>query len=154
MPKTYSIPIEQSSPTLGCVVAMSFGSFFEGTWKRSLCCRAFGGDFRVVSAANILVRVERVQQPEVSVPDQDYFQWQFGEDSSSLAFGYLMKVSSLPSGDASIEWQYRGSRCTGTFKSSLKLATLTFDLETSSVVVSYRVLDADSRNLPSPALTL
>lgn len=76
--------------------------------------------------------------------------WSFGSslDKKDLRFGYLMRVffatSGDPSGDARLEWEYVGNMCAGTYVSSTSVAVLQFFQKTSTVLVTYRILDADS----------
>lgn len=76
--------------------------------------------------------------------------WSFGSslDKKDLRFGYLMRVlfatSADPSGDARLEWEYVGNMCAGTYVSSTSVAVLQFFQKTSTVLVTYRILDANS----------
>jgi hypothetical protein len=59
----------------------------------------------------------------------------------------MMKVEDEEEGDVRIsklEWQYRGQRCTGTYQFSTRVAALDFKLESSSVMITYRVIDKDT----------
>ena len=86
----------------------------------------------------------------VCVCDGRSLKWSFGSslDKKDLRFGYLMRVffatSGDPSGDARLEWEYVGNMCAGTYVSSTSVAVLQFFQKTSTVLVTYRILDADS----------
>lgn len=53
-------------------------------------------------------------------------------------------TSGDPSGDARLEWEYVGNMCAGTYISSTSVAVLQFFQKTSTVLVTYRILDANS----------
>jgi hypothetical protein len=69
-------------------------------------------------------------------------------DPEKLNFGYLMKVEddllSEESRISKLEWQYRGQLCTGTYQYSTRVAVFEFKLESSTVIITYRVVDKDT----------
>lgn len=48
------------------------------------------------------------------------------------------------SSQTKMEWQYGGESCSGIFNSATSTAVLNFFLRTSTVSITYRILDPDS----------
>ena len=69
-------------------------------------------------------------------------------DKKDLRFGYVMKVMFSnplePSGDARLEWEYVGNKCSGAYISATSIAALNFLQKKSTVLLTYRILDSDS----------
>ena len=69
-------------------------------------------------------------------------------EKKDLRFGYVMKVMftnpSDLSGDARLEWEYVGNKCSGAYISSTSVAALNFLQKKSTVLLTYRILDSDS----------
>ena len=47
-------------------------------------------------------------------------------------------------GGYTMQWEYAGSQCTGTYQASIKTAVLHLSMPASSVTITYRVLDANT----------
>jgi hypothetical protein len=46
--------------------------------------------------------------------------------------------------ETTVEWQYNGHPCTGLYQPRTSAVVLNFLLKTSSVVITYRIVDQDS----------
>ena len=79
-----------------------------------------------------------------------FLKWSFGTsmEKKDLRFGYIMKVmftnASDSSGDARLEWDYVGNKCSGAYISATSIAALNFLQKRSTVLLTYRILDSDS----------
>lgn len=119
-----------------------FDRYLVGSWKRTLQWRQFGGSFSHLRTSNTVVVIEEHPSSETSTR---CLRWSFGKslDPEDLLFGFVIRVSTGP-GDAELEWQYKGMPCHGHYHHATGLAMLQFNLRTSSVVITYRINDADT----------
>ena len=93
-----------------------------------------------------MVKVEAyssaAQEPNVRL-----LKWSFGKslDAGELRFGYVIRFAHDPTSEQTrLDWQYGGESCQGIYNSVTRTAVLNFFLRTSTVTITYRVLDADS----------
>mmetsp|Transcript_3312 Transcript_3312/g.4807 ORF Transcript_3312/g.4807 Transcript_3312/m.4807 type:complete len:173 (+) Transcript_3312:26-544(+) len=121
--------------------------YLTGAWKRNLEWRQFGGNFKRLRGTNAIVVIEEYIS-SVKEDGTRYLKWSFGRGlkPSDLRFGYVMKFNtgdaeSKKSESTAIEWQYCGHRCSGVFQQNTKVFVLNFHLKTSTVVITYRILD-------------
>ena len=83
-------------------------------------------------------------------PGVRYLKWSFGKNLSQneLRFGYVMKLTRDPDGPRSasttVEWQYNGHPCNGTYQPITSATVFNFHLKSSTVVITYRILDQQS----------
>ena len=72
-------------------------------------------------------------------------------EKKDLRFGYVMKVMftnpSDSSGDARLEWDYVGNKCSGAYISATSIAVLNFLQKKSTVLLTYRILDSESLSI-------
>jgi hypothetical protein len=108
--------------------------------------RIFGSNFPHLRTSNTVVKVEAyssaAQEPNVRL-----LKWSFGKslDADELRFGYVIRFAHEPTSEQTrLDWQYGGESCQGVYNSVTRTAVLNFFLRTSTVTITYRVLDADS----------
>ena len=127
-----------------------FGRYLVGTWKRNLEWREFGGRFQHLRTSNTVVCIEEAErgggEKGSQTPGVMNLQWSFGKAASraDLRFGYAMKFTRSPTAPSvtDLEWTYAGTPCFGRFLAhGHPVATLNFCLPTSTVIVTYRVVD-------------
>ena len=124
-------------------MSLSFSNFLIGLWKRNLSWVGFGDTFSHLRTTNTLVLIEELS---MSPPDPDaiYLKWSFGKNAESeMKYAYVMKFSD-ESEQTVVEWQYGGEACSGIFNPVTSTAVFSFFLRSSTVTVTYRVVDADS----------
>eukprot|EP00466_Bigelowiella_natans_P017963 jgi/Bigna1/88324/estExt_fgenesh1_pg.C_300156 len=125
--------------------------YLTGCWKRNLEWRQFGGNFKRLRGTNAIVVIEEYIS-SVKEDGTRYLKWSFGRGLKpvDLRFGYVMKFNAgLENSDdenkkadsTAIEWQYCGHLCSGVFQQNTKVYVLNFHLKTSTVVITYRILD-------------
>eukprot|EP00160_Parvularia_atlantis_P000208 Unigene10168_Nuclearia_a/m.31065 Unigene10168_Nuclearia_a/g.31065 ORF Unigene10168_Nuclearia_a/g.31065 Unigene10168_Nuclearia_a/m.31065 type:complete len:133 (-) Unigene10168_Nuclearia_a:79-477(-) len=76
-----------------------------------------------------------------------HLKWSFGRtlQRNELRGGYIMKCTHVPkTGEVQLDWQYSGVPCSGRFFPATSAIVLNFFLRASTVVATYRILDADT----------
>ncbi|GAB5362672.1 hypothetical protein AAMO2058_000817800 [Amorphochlora amoebiformis] len=122
--------------------------YLTGGWKRNLEWRQFGGNFKRLRGTNAIVVIEEYIS-SVEKKGERYLKWSFGRglNESDLRFGYVMKFeegldeNKSASDSVSIEWQYCGHLCNGVYHKSSKVYVLNFFLKTSTVIITYKILN-------------
>eukprot|EP00656_Telonema_subtile_P000374 TRINITY_DN10171_c0_g1_i2.p1 TRINITY_DN10171_c0_g1~~TRINITY_DN10171_c0_g1_i2.p1 ORF type:complete len:146 (+),score=23.46 TRINITY_DN10171_c0_g1_i2:111-548(+) len=121
-----------------------FDRYLVGAWKRTLQWREFGGSFAHLRTSNTIVVIDE----HISKDAQTHcLKWSFGRslDPTQQLFGFVMRISEMGGGDAELEWQYKGTACHGRYHALTGLSVLTFCLRSSTVILHYRIVDADSQ---------
>uniref|UniRef100_A0A6U2XJE1 Uncharacterized protein n=2 Tax=Lotharella globosa TaxID=91324 RepID=A0A6U2XJE1_9EUKA len=126
-------------------------NYLTGAWKRNLEWRQFGGNFKRLRGTNAIVVIEEYIS-SVQQNGTRYLKWSFGRGlkPTELRFGYVMKFNTADgdkktsSDTTAIEWQYCGHLCNGVFQQNTKVYVLNFHLKTSTVVITYRILNKNS----------
>jgi len=121
-----------------------------GKWKRHLRWKHLGGLYQNLRTTQTIVSIDEY----ISSVKEDgvrYLRWSFGPslDQNEMRYGYVTKFhrdskSKDPNQESSIEWQYDGQPCTGGFNPATGAAVLNFLLKTATVVITYRIMDADT----------
>jgi hypothetical protein len=141
--------LQQSQrPGLAPVIYPDICDFLIGTWKRNLRWKHFGGMYQNLRTTNMVAVVEEFTST-VKEPGVRYLKWSFGKNlsKSELRFGYVMKLRTDPNAprgsnvQTSFEWQYNGHPCVGTYQPITSATVLNFHLKSSTVVITYRILD-------------
>ena len=188
-----------------------FASYLEGTWKRNLEWRHFGGSYQHLRVSNTVVVIQADRRDEQSQQNQKsggvdsggstnfsgggsssgigdihmdgsntsqsssrsstprakerdsatkVLRWSFGSAKKSdghgqggqasintapgdLRFGYSMKFIPDTKGTF-MTWEHKGNRCHGMFQPMSSVAVLNFYMQTSTVTITYRVMDVDT----------
>ena len=131
-------------------------TYLEGTWKRNLEWRHFGGEYQHLRTSNTVVRVTETlpngsgggkQEASASqlTDESRWMQWSFGSHlanaEDNLEFGYLMKF--IPDRQGTF-MESTGTRCHGNFDPDSGVIVLNFTLERSRATLTYRVIDDSS----------
>eukprot|EP01111_Echinosteliopsis_oligospora_P012926 TRINITY_DN450_c0_g1_i1.p1 TRINITY_DN450_c0_g1~~TRINITY_DN450_c0_g1_i1.p1 ORF type:complete len:224 (-),score=62.36 TRINITY_DN450_c0_g1_i1:8-679(-) len=122
-----------------------FFTYLLGSWKRNLEWRELGGAFQHLRTSNTIVLIEEYQKIEGD--GTRHLKWSFGKtiSKSELHFGYIMKFVNFPKNQETyLEWVYTGTVCHGKFMPASNVAILNFFQAHSTVLVVYRVVDADT----------
>ncbi len=78
---------------------IDFAKFLQGTWKRNLEWREFGGTFQHLKTSNTIVVIEEIHKMDQSLENCKYLKFSFGKQlqKQELKFGYEMKFSNSSS---------------------------------------------------------
>jgi hypothetical protein len=142
-------PPEYNKVQLYKIPDNDFYSYLTGSWKRNLEWREFGNQYQHLRTSNTVVLIEEYHKVDAE-PGARHLKWSFGKTllKSELQFGYIMKVVNFPkTPETYLEWVYTGNVCHGKFLPSSGVAILNFFQPTSTVMVVYRVIDADSMSV-------
>eukprot|EP00002_Diphylleia_rotans_P005386 TRINITY_DN14518_c0_g1_i1.p2 TRINITY_DN14518_c0_g1~~TRINITY_DN14518_c0_g1_i1.p2 ORF type:complete len:184 (-),score=35.38 TRINITY_DN14518_c0_g1_i1:179-730(-) len=121
-------------------------SFLVGHWKRNLEWREFGNEFKLLRNSNTVVVIEDSPQKGDSNVGFRFLKWTFGKTlGSDFVSGYLMKLDPpAHSGETNLEWKSSGTVCRGQYIPQAGLIVMNFILRSSTVIVTYRIVDADA----------
>jgi hypothetical protein len=100
-------------------------------------------NFPHLRTSNTVVKIEEYKTAAVVEPGTRLLKWSFGADLDTLAYGYVIRFSHEDD-MTKLEWQYGGESCTGIFNSGTSTAVLNFFLRTSTLTITYRILDANT----------
>jgi len=138
---------DSKSPIPSTLRVRDICDFFIGTWKRNLKWQHFGGSYSSLRTTNTVVAIEEYFS-FVKEPGVRYLKWSFGRnlEKKELRFGYVMKFfqKKESSSEVIIQWQYNGQACSGVYQSQTGTAVFNFHLKSSTVVITYRILDQDT----------
>eukprot|EP00164_Ancoracysta_twista_P012188 GFYU01019058.1.p1 GENE.GFYU01019058.1~~GFYU01019058.1.p1 ORF type:complete len:183 (-),score=36.68 GFYU01019058.1:687-1235(-) len=135
---------EEESPYLYRLPNNDFATYLVGGWKRNLEWRDFGGNFGHRRTFNTFVSIVDNGQDEDGTK---YLKWSFGKSFQveHLRFGYIMKFSPNTRGQhTKMEWRYSDTTCHGKFIPETGIASFQYFTAKATVVVTYRVCDADT----------
>jgi|TARA_B110000208_G_C11597009_1_gene368528 hypothetical protein len=122
-------------------------TYLQGTWKRSLEWRHFGGGYQHLRTSNTIISIEEHVQEEGDIDESRLMKWCFGSslgpEVNDMAFGYLMKFIPDTRGTF-MDWEHSGVRCHGHFDPTTGVATLNFNLKDSTVTATYRLMDENT----------
>lgn len=124
-------------------------TYLQGTWKRSLEWRHFGGGYQHLRTSNTIISIEEHIQDETNntIDESRLMKWSFGSslgpELNDMCFGYLMKFIPDRRGTF-MEWEHSGVRCHGHFDPTTSVTTLNFNLKDSTVTANYRLMDENT----------